>query len=256
MSTPKTHSTPVPAKAEPIVVACLGSSSTAGKGQAFNWITELERRPHNQRFRFHNYGVGGDLAYNALQRLPDVLKSHPQKVFVWVGGNDVLAMVSPRVRRFYALSKHLPTEPTLEWFRENLQTIARRLNAETAADIALCSLGPIGEDPSSKDPFQNELNHRIEQCSAIIREIARAENTAYIAIYEALLAQIQASPGRALTNFSFLPFYRDAFRVLTQHKSPDEIAQMNGWHFHSDGVHLNSHSGIIVANLVQEFIDR
>lgn len=34
------------------VIACLGSSSTAGKGQAFDWINELERRPNNRDFAF------------------------------------------------------------------------------------------------------------------------------------------------------------------------------------------------------------
>ena len=76
------------------IVACLGSSSTAGKGQAFDWIAELRRRPRNGQFEFRNFGVGGDLAYNALQRLPDVLACRPSKVVVWVGGNDVFAVVS------------------------------------------------------------------------------------------------------------------------------------------------------------------
>jgi lysophospholipase L1-like esterase len=142
----------LPAKARATIVACLGSSSTAGKGQAFNWIRELERRPRNQRFRFHNFGVGGDLAYNALQRLPDVLACCPEKVVVLVGGNDVLALVSRKVRRFFRISKHLPSEPSPKWFRENLRGIARRVKAETSAAVALCSLPPIGEAPSSADP--------------------------------------------------------------------------------------------------------
>ena len=41
--------------------------------------------------------------------------------------------------------------------------------------------------------------------------------------------------GPAFTSFRFLPFYRDAFRVLILHKSPDEASQMNGWNFHTDG---------------------
>ena len=237
-------------------MACLGSSSTAGKGQAFDWISELKRRPRNQRFRFLNFGVGGDLAYNALERLPDVLASHPGKVVVWVGGNDVLALVSPKVRRVFRITKRLPTEPSPEWFRENLLAIVSRLRAETSAVIALCSLPPIGEDPASADPLQSKLNQRIEQYSATIRQVAQEETIDYIAIHEALSAQIQALPGRAFTSFNFLPFYRDAFRVLVQHKSPDEVAQANGWRFHTDGIHLNGRSGMIVADLVQEFIDR
>jgi len=70
-----------------------------------------------------------------------------------------------------------------------------------------------------------------------------------------MLAQIMAAPGRSCTSFRFLPFYRDAFRVLVLRKSPDEVAQLNGWRLHTDGVHLNSRGGMIVADLVQEFID-
>jgi lysophospholipase L1-like esterase len=245
-----------PAGPAETIVACLGSSSTAGKGQAFNWIDELKQRPRNKRFRFHNFGIGGDLAYNALQRLPDVLACRPQKAVVWVGGNDVLALVSKKVGRFFRISKHLPMEPSPEWFQSNIRTIARGLKAETSATIALCSLPPIGEDPASVDPFQNELNRRIEEYGAIIKAVAEEVEVDYLAIHEAMLAQIRASPGRAFTGFRFLPFYRDAFRVLVLRKTPDEIAQTNGWSFHSDGVHLNSRGGIIAANLVQEFIDR
>ena len=147
-----------------IIVACLGSSSTAGKGQAFDWISELERRPCNRRFRFRNFGVGGDLAYDALQRLPDVLACRPDKVVVWVGANDVFALVSKKVRRFIQFAKHLPSEPSPEWFHENLRAIVGRLNAETFAAVALCSLPPIGEDPVSTNPLQSEINRRIDEC--------------------------------------------------------------------------------------------
>jgi lysophospholipase L1-like esterase len=244
------------AEAGRMIVVCLGSSSTAGRGQAFDWIGELKRRPLNQSVRFYNFGVGGDLAYNALERLPEVVTCRPDKVVVWIGGNDVLAMVSVKMRRFLRLSKHLPCEPSQDWFRENIQKIAHRLKAETRASVGLCSLPPIGEDPASADPSQSELNLRIEEYSAIIREVAEEKDCDYLGIHEAMLAQIRISPGRALASFRFLPFYRDAFRVLVLKKSPDEVARINGWRFHTDGVHLNSRGAMIAAELVQEFIDR
>jgi len=240
--------------AHKIVVACLGSSSTAGKGQAFDFIGELKRRARNDRFDFRNFGVGGDLAYHALQRLPQVIASRPQIAVVWVGANDVLALVSPKVRRFFRMSKHLPAEPSLEWFRENMQAIAHRLK-ETSNRVALCSLPPLGEDLASAVPFQSSLNRGIEQYNEAIRDIARQEDVGYIPLYEALREQIQASPGRAFTSFHFLPFYRDAFRVYVLRKTPDEVAELNGWRFHSDGVHLNSRGGIIAADLIQQFLD-
>ena len=105
-------------------------------------------------------------------------------------------------------------------------------------------------------PLQRELNRRIEEYSEIIKDIARKAEVGYLAVHEAMLAQIQSSPGRAFTCFRLLPFYRDAFGALMLRKSPDQIGQMNGWRFHTDGVHLNSRGGMIVAGLVQEFIDR
>jgi lysophospholipase L1-like esterase len=240
----------------PSIVACLGSSSTAGKGQAFNWIIELQGRVGQSRFVFRNFGVGGDLAYNALQRLSVVIASCPNKIVVFIGGNDVLALVSTKARRFYRFAKRLPRDPSPEWFRENLQAIASRAKAETAAAVALVSLPPIGEDPMSTNPFQSELNQRIEEFSAIIRRIAEEEGTDYIPLYEAIVERVMKSPGRAFTEFGFLSFYRDAFRTLVLRKSPDEVARINGWSYHTDGVHLNSRGGMIVADLVQQFIER
>jgi lysophospholipase L1-like esterase len=222
---------------QPRIVACVGSSSTAGKGQAFNWVAELQQRLE-PRFLLRNFGVGGDRAYNALRRLPRVIACQPQKIVVLIGGNDVLALVSTKARAFFRISKRLPRDPSPEWFSENLQAIVRCVKAESAATVGLCSLPPIGEDPASAHRFQSELNRCIEEFSAIIRGIAQEEGVGYIALYEAILAETLRSPARAFTKFGFLSFYRDAFRTLVLRKTPDEVARINGWSFHTDGVHL------------------
>ena len=240
-----------------VIVACLGSSSTAGQGQAFGWVDELSRRPENKRFHFQNLGVGGDLAYNALQRLSNVVAARPDRVVILLGANDVLTLVFRNVRRLVGgLMKHLPREPTPEWFQENLEAIVRRLKLETSSQIGLCSLGSIGEDPDSTEPVQHELNVRVEQFSAIIKEIASVENVSYIPFYERLHERIVASPGNALTAFRFLPVYRDTFRYFVLRRTSDEIGSANGWKFHVDGVHLNRRGGVVLAGLVQEFLDR
>lgn len=245
---------PQPSESGRQVVACLGSSSTAGRGQAFDWMGELRRRMAGERIEFRNFGVGGDLAWDALQRTTQVAASRPFKVLVWIGGNDVLGLVSPKMRWFLLATKHPPQAPSPTWFEENLLAIVRRLKAQTAADIGLCSLGPIGEDPDSSDPFQAQVNRRVAEYSAIIARTAAAEGCGYIPVYERLAAKIAASPGRAFTAFDFLPFYRDAFLALVLRQSPDEIGRRNGWRFHADGVHLNRRAGLIVADLVQAFI--
>lgn len=240
---------------ERLVIACLGSSSTRGKGQAFDWISNLKTRPANARCEFTNLGVGGDLAYNSLQRLAAVISCRPRKVIVWTGGNDVLAQVFRNYYRFIVLTKHPPRTPSPEWFRECLDAIVHRLKRETAADIGLCSLPPIGEAPDSFDPTQAALNRLIEEYSRIISAIAHDQQCRYFALREAILEQLRVSPGRAFTSFRFLPFYRDAFRALVLRQSPDQIGEKNGWRFHSDGLHLNGRAGLIVADLLQSFIE-
>lgn len=237
------------------IVACLGSSSTAGKGQAFDWIGALAKRPRNSRFEFRNFGRGGDLAYNALQRLPQVLASKPSKVVVWIGGNDVLAMVFPKIRRLFRFVKRLPRDPSPDWFRENLALLARSLRSQMDVDIAMCSLAPIGEDPSSANPTQSALNQLVGECSAIVAEVARAEGYRYLPLYEAMRGELLSAPGRPFGAFRFAPLYRDAFRTVILGQSADDVARRNGWRLHSDGVHLNSRGGMIAAELVQQFID-
>jgi hypothetical protein len=77
--------------------------------------------------------------------------------------------------------------------------------------------------------------------------VANEERCDYISLHEAMTEAVRASPGRAFTAFRFLPFYRDAFRVLVLRQSPDEVARRNGWLFHTDGVHLNSRAGRIAC---------
>jgi hypothetical protein len=104
----------------------------------------------------------------------------------------------------------------------------------------MCGASSIGEDPDSTNPVQRELNVRVEQFSRIIREIARVEKVSYVPFYERLREQIAASPRRALTDFRFLPIYRDPFRSFVHRRTSDEMARANGWQFHVDGVHLKS----------------
>jgi len=235
------------------VVACLGASATVAIG-SYDWIRDLEQRPGNASLRFFRFAEGGDLAYNGLGRLPGIINCHPDYVMILLGDNDVLALISKKHYRFMRLWKHLPSKPSPEWYRETMQAIVCRLKSDTSARIALCSLIPIGEDPGEAFPFQAEANRRIEEYSTILKEIASAEAVSYLPFYERLHELILASPGRAFTSFNFLPFYRDAFRQFVLHKSHDEIGQFNGWRLHRDGIHLNSRSGKILADLVQEFI--
>ena len=236
------------------IVACLGASATDATG-SYDWIRDLAQQPGNASLRFYRFAEGGDLAYNGLQRLPDIVKSQPDYVIVLLGDNDVLALISTKVAQFDRLTKHLPSPPSPQWYRENIQAIVHRLRSDTSACIALCSLIPIGEDPGVSNPFQAEANRRMEEYSATLKDIAREEAVSYPPFYERIHELILSSPGCAFTSFDFLPFYRDLFRQVVLRKSNDEIGRLNGWQFHRHGIHLKSRSGKILADLVQQFLD-
>jgi lysophospholipase L1-like esterase len=233
-----------------MVVACLGESLTKGE-VSYDWIADLRSRPQNASIHFVNLGVGGDHSYNALKRVPQVIQYHPDKVIVLIGAGDVICTLSATRDRVFRIWKRLPQKHSLKWFEENIRQIASKLKNETTARVALCSLPLAGEDPES------EVNRRSREYSIIIKQIANEENVSYIPFHERMHEQIVASPGRRFESnflFDFLAECRAAFKILVLHKSLDEVGEQNGWRFHVDGLHLNSRSGKILANLVQEFV--
>ena len=237
-------------------VACVGSSTTASKG-TYRWIAELESRPRNGRFRFVNLGVGGDLSFNIVRRLPRVVAAQPDRVIILIGTNDILASVFPNFRRVVRLWKGLSDEPTPQRFRDNLSLITQQLRQETHARIALSSLAPVGEDPHSADPAQSRLNELFAAYNGAIREVSSREGTDYIGFYEAFQDALESSKtAKPFSRFSFPSFYRDYLvREMILRRSFDEISRINGWEFHIDGIHLNTRGGRILAEAVQRFLD-
>ncbi|HSW75072.1 MAG TPA: GDSL-type esterase/lipase family protein [Candidatus Saccharimonadales bacterium] len=242
--------------AKPEIVACVGSSTAAARG-VFNWIKELEQRPQNKRFTFVNRGVGGDVAYSTLQRLPKTIAVHPDRVILIIGANDILNQVFPNVQKMLGGWKKLPEKSSPKWFKENLEAIVRELKAKTSAKIGLTSLALIGEDPASKDSKQAELNRLFKEFAGIIKAVAQQEGVDYIPFYEKFQEQIEIEPGKGFTEFRFRSFFRDYYwREFILRHSFDEIAQMNGWKYHVDGVHLNTRGGMILATVMQQFLDK
>jgi lysophospholipase L1-like esterase len=237
-------------------VACLGSSTTASKG-TYKWIAELESRPQNSRFRFVNLGVGGDLSFNAVRRLDQVIGTQPDRVIILIGTNDILASVFPTFRRFIQVWKRPSEEPSTARFKENLALITHRLQHETNASIALSSLAPVGEDPHSTDTVQSRLNDLFAAYNCVIRDISSTNGTDYIPFYEAFQdALTRSRTAKPFTRFSFPSFYRDyLLREMILRRSFDEISRINGWQFHIDGIHLNTKGGRILTEVVQQFLD-
>jgi lysophospholipase L1-like esterase len=240
----------------PETIACLGSSTTASNG-TFKWIDELAKRPQNSRFRFVNFGVGGDQSFNITRRLDPVLQAAPDRVIVLIGTNDILASVFPNFRRFTRAWKRTTQEPSPAHFKNNLELITHRLRHATRATIALSSIAPVGEAPQSNDAVQSRLNDLVAAYNGIIADVSHRNGAYYIPFYECFRDQLaRSSASKPFTRFSFAAFYRDyLFREMILGRSFDQIAQRNGWAFHIDGIHLNTRGGRILTEAVQQFLD-
>jgi lysophospholipase L1-like esterase len=235
-------------------IACVGSSTTAAQG-TFDWIGALAARPQNARFRFLNFGVSGDVSYTALRRLPQVVAAQPGRVLVLIGANDVLGLVFPNARRYYARTQHLPRELSVDWFAGNLRQMVRVLREGATDRVGLTSLAAIGEDPGATAGPQAALNALLAEFNTAIHQIAAEENTVYLPLAERFGELLAESPGQALTRFSFAAFYRDyLIREFVLRQSFDQIAERNGWRFHVDGIHLNTRGGMILADVAQAFL--
>src|SRR5258708_7789389 len=103
-------------------IVCFGASLTAGT-VSFDYLGLLRARPALAGFRFLNHGVNADLAWNGLQRLDKVIAERPDAVTLLIGTNDVNATLSERNGLRYKVMNHLPVEPTLAWYEENLRAI-------------------------------------------------------------------------------------------------------------------------------------
>jgi hypothetical protein len=97
------------------------------------------------------------------------------------------------------------------WSLTSLRSlIVRRLQGEANARVALSSLAPVGEEPSSSHPVQSRLNDLIVTYNGIIREVASIAPTDFIPFFEAFQQRLaRTTRTNAFTRFSFPSFYRD-----------------------------------------------
>lgn len=230
------------------LVVCVGASIVRGN-VSFNFVDLLSDRLSNKGFQFINAGVNGDLAYNVLQRLNSVIACQPDFVTILVGTNDVIATISPRTAGFYRWTKKLPCTPNLEWYRENLEEIVKRLQQKTEAKIALISLPVLGEDLSSN------ANQQITKYNDAIREIAERYDLAYLPVNERqveFLRLIQRKPGRGFNGTGLMWSAIVRHHLLRQ--SFDRISETNGLSLTTDCIHMNSRGGTIIADQIETFL--
>lgn len=77
-----------------------------------DWVALLKARLGPMGLEFVNAGRNGNLAWNVLQRLDDVIHCRPDAVTLLIGTNDIAATYSRAAARNYRIQQHIPQTPT------------------------------------------------------------------------------------------------------------------------------------------------
>jgi lysophospholipase L1-like esterase len=227
----------------------LGASITQGIISK-SYVKMLKEKLGTKQYRYINQGAAGYESFNVLKKLDKAIKLKPDYIVLLVGTNDVLSSLDPKLTKLTRKLKHIPHEPSLVHYRENIAGIIKRLKQETQSRIAIASLPVVGEDLDSVE------NNTIAEYNTELKRISQAERIAYVPVFEKqknlLMNEIEGK-GK-----EYIKGTKMAFKSLVLHYvlffSLDTISRKNGFLLLTDGVHLNSRGAKIVANEIVEFI--
>jgi acyl-CoA thioesterase I len=228
------------------VLVCAGDSITCGLVSA-NWVSRVARTvlPVIDTV---NAGVNGELAWNLLARLDDVIACRPSAVTILIGTNDALAQISAAWSDAFVKAQRLPQRPTAQWYEDNLRAIVGRLQSETTAAVALMSLTPLG------DSAEGRWHDLIASCNAIIHTVASSTGVPVLPVHESVVGLVADEPP-----VSWQPDRRLEYAALVRHfllrRSWDAVSRRHGFATTTDGVHMNERAAAAIAPLVVRFAD-
>ncbi|MET7332973.1 SGNH/GDSL hydrolase family protein [Nonomuraea sp. NPDC005650] len=228
---------------------CLGDSITRAQVSA-DYVAMLRSRLPEATVI--SSGVNYELSSETVKRLGDVVGQDPDVVTVLIGTNDANFTLSGKLAKTLRKRWKLSADPTAEGYAANLTTIARRLQDETMARVALLSLPVIGEDLGSASVL------RAAEYSEIVRRVAAAEGVTYLPLNERMTAYLEEQ-GRA-PGTHYQAEGRLAQTAAMQHfmlgRSLDAISRSRGLQLTTDTVHLNGRGAAMIADLIEGFVTR
>lgn len=230
--------------APPVVVA--GASIVRGRASV-DFVQLLRERFPSRTLV--NAGVNGNVAWELLQRIDQVIACRPAQVAILIGTNDVQATLTPDATRETRESKGLPEDPSIGWYGACLAEIVERLQ-RSGSSVALCSLPPIGQD------LDAPVNAVVREANAALRAVCARSGAAYLPVYEhltELLVSQRATSGPAWTG-SWVPGVRSLVEHFVLGRSYDAIALSAGWVLSPDGVHMDSTGAAIIADVVGDWV--
>lgn len=231
------------------IVACVGASTVQGQ-MSFNFVEYLSRKLEPQNFAFINAGINGDLAYNVLQRMPEVIACRPDYVVIAVAGNDIMGSLDARSAERYLKMKRLPCPPSIDWYEENIRKIIEVIRQNGILRIAVVSATILGEDVSSR------ANRAVESFNAVLEKIARETGVAFLNVYAKQVEYLEAHRN------GIGPEYKGQvgpmLKAFLLHGlfgcSLDKISRKNGFLLNTDYIHQNSISGMMIAEEIERYV--
>jgi lysophospholipase L1-like esterase len=229
-------------------LVCFGDSLTAGTIGA-SYVDML--RVKLPGVRVVNAGVNGDTTLNLLRRLDrDVVPQRPELIVLLVGLNDVgTAYGEPAIRRYYRIVKGVSITITPRRFAQLYRQLIAALRARTDAQIALCTLTTLGEQPS--DPIQAT----IDGYSTIVRALALQEGLPLIDLRAAFHAAIAADPHNGPPYHIWTPLL-DRVAIYGRSQSYTSLGARRGYRLLCDGAHLSAAGAALVAETMLPYVRR
>ncbi len=230
------------------VVVMLGDSLV--RGRAGVDVVQLLRES-SPTFTWVNGGVQGDTSFDLSERLVPVVGCHPNKIVILIGSNDVRVTLDPETGETQRKLKELPERPSVELFSVYLERTITELQKHSHAQVAVCSLPPLGQD------LESSTNQRIREFNEAIGSVVAETGATYLPVYErfsdVLITRDEAASHPYSGN------WRVAARSLTAHylvgRSFDQIAERAGLELSPDTMHFNTEAAQIVADLVEGFVN-
>jgi lysophospholipase L1-like esterase len=226
---------------------CFGDSLTEGViGASY---VDILRDHLPAAIRVINAGINGDTTLNLLRRFKrDVIPYHPDLVVIHVGLNDLSTVYGwPSSQAYYRFLKRVWIALTPALFARAYQRLIAELRQHTNAQLALCTLTTVGEQPN--DPFQAY----IDTYSTIIRALAEREQLALIDLRRAFRAALLADPRDGPVYHIWTPIV-DRAAIQLRGRSYAELAERRGYRLLCDGAHLAEAGAALVAETMLPFL--
>jgi lysophospholipase L1-like esterase len=232
------------------VMVTIGDSLTHGTASG-NYSNSIKQVLEGYNFQTVNAGMNSDLSITALRKVDKVIECKPTIVSILIGTNDILASQGSIRRNSYVKIGRLKKDDRVSEneYQKNLTQLVRQLQAAEIKHIFLISLPLIGEDISQ------DINKCVESYSHRVKNVAVNEGVCYVPLFETMCENIKNKTD--VSAFSWKREFKSYVLNITHYLSDidlDRLFKHYGYHYLTDGIHLNTKGSDLVSTLLLKSI--